>query len=242
MTVQNIAKENGYWLVVDSVSKSFGETDKVVNVINKLSFDVREGEFVSIFGPNGCGKTTLLNLIAGISVPQSGRIIKSSDDSPIGIVFQNYDKTLFPWKSCLENICFPLESAHSLNKKARYEKGLSVVSKLGLNAHGNEIYPLLAPEFYNNYLPFQWGEHIKTPKQLGWYMINFNMTPGQYNPSSHVNLSRSRESYIKYESALDPATSNYIIRPDNPCQITVLADCINFLAVEGGQATIKFAT
>ena len=117
-----------------------------------------------------------------------------------------------------------------------------VVSSLGLRAHDITIYPNLRPEFYNNYLPSQYGEHIKTPRDLGWYMFNFAITPGEQQPSGHFNSSTSRELYLDYVSAIDTALQLPIIRDNNPCDLLVVADCLNFLLFHKGQAVLKFST
>ena len=65
-------------------------------VLNQVSFDVKEGEFVTLLGPSGCGKTTILKIIAGIEKPDSGKIEwnnKSCETLPI--VWQEH--RLFPW-------------------------------------------------------------------------------------------------------------------------------------------------
>jgi len=116
------------------------------------------------------------------------------------------------------------------------------VSKLELRAHDIVIYPSLPPSFYNSYIPSRYGSSLKTPKDLGWYMLNFNINPGDFQPSGHINTSRSREFYLHYISAIDTATSQYIIRNDNPVDLIVLADCINFLLIKDGNATLRFST
>lgn len=67
---------NGH-LVVDSVFKSYvvSKNSSRVQVISDLSFSVASGEFISVFGPNGCGKTTLLRMIAGLEQPDSGSVL-----------------------------------------------------------------------------------------------------------------------------------------------------------------------
>lgn len=117
-----------------------------------------------------------------------------------------------------------------------------VVSSLGLRAHDVIIYPNLKPEFYNNYIPSQYGEHIKTPRDLGWYMFNFAHTPGEQQPSGHFNASTARELYLDYVSAIDTVANQPIIRPSNPCDLLVVADCINFLLFHKGNAVLKFST
>jgi hypothetical protein len=116
------------------------------------------------------------------------------------------------------------------------------ISKLSLLSNDIVIYPELQPEFYNNYIPLRYGAGIKTPKQLGWYMINFALNPGDYQPSGYLNVSLHRELYLKYTSAIDSATGNYIIRSDNPVDLIVLAEALNFLLVKDGNAALRFST
>ncbi|ACR80223.1 MULTISPECIES: ABC transporter ATP-binding protein [Kosmotoga] len=80
----------------EGVSKSFGNNQ----VIQNLYLSVTEGEFLSVLGSSGCGKTTLLRLLAGILKPDSGRI--ATNRSRIGFVFQ--DDRLIPWKNVLYNV------------------------------------------------------------------------------------------------------------------------------------------
>jgi len=117
-----------------------------------------------------------------------------------------------------------------------------VIKNMALRAHDIEIYPSLAPEFYNNYIPSQYGEHIKTPRDIGWYMINFAQKPGEQQPSGHFNVSRSRELYLFYQTALDNALSQPIIRVDNPVDLIVTTICINFVLYHNHNMVLKFTT
>ena len=74
-----------------------------------LDFD---GGITSVFGPNGCGKSTLINMISGLIPFDSGRVEiagKSQKEARIGYVFQNYRDSMFPWRSAYENIAYPLK-------------------------------------------------------------------------------------------------------------------------------------
>src|SRR5258706_14120309 len=68
-------------------------------------------KIVSVFGPNGCGKSTLINMVAGLIPIDSGEILfdgKSLADTKIGYVFQNYRDAMFPWMRTIDNIAYPL--------------------------------------------------------------------------------------------------------------------------------------
>lgn len=86
---------------------------KDFTAISNITFDVKEGEFLTLVGPSGCGKSTLLDLITGLTVPTSGRILIDGQEITgpgldRGIVFQQY--ALFPWKTARGNIEFGLEA------------------------------------------------------------------------------------------------------------------------------------
>ena len=79
---------------------------------DNFNLDIPKGKFVSIFGPNGCGKSTLINMIAGLIPIDAGEILfdgKSLAQIKIGYVFQNYREALFPWLRTIDNIAYPLK-------------------------------------------------------------------------------------------------------------------------------------
>ena len=100
---------------VQEISKTFkgrkkGDSENVV--LKDVSFDVQEGEFVSLLGPSGCGKTTTLTIIAGFQKPNGGKIVVNGKEvSKPGpdrsFMFQNY--ALFPWLKVGENIEYPMK-------------------------------------------------------------------------------------------------------------------------------------
>ena len=97
-------------LSVKNIQKSFGQN----TVLSDISFEVADGEFVSLLGPSGCGKTTLLRIIAGLEKSDHGTIALNNreitnlepSERDISMVFQSY--ALYPHKSVFENIAFPL--------------------------------------------------------------------------------------------------------------------------------------
>lgn len=100
---------------VEGITKSFkgrrkGDPENVV--LKDVSFEVQEGQFVSLLGPSGCGKTTTLTIVAGFQKPDKGRIVvngtqvkKPGPDR--SFMFQNY--ALFPWLKVGENIEYPMK-------------------------------------------------------------------------------------------------------------------------------------
>jgi NitT/TauT family transport system ATP-binding protein len=107
-------KKNENLLELRNISKSFSEK----KVLNNFNLIIKENEIVTIFGPNGVGKTTILNLIAGIIIPDKGNIFFNQNNN-VGFVFQNYRDSLLPWKNNLDNIAFPFELIKMDIKKRR---------------------------------------------------------------------------------------------------------------------------
>jgi len=128
---------------VQNISKSYWRDSMEIPVLQNISFDVPEGEFVGLMGPSGSGKTTLLNLIAGIDRPSQGAIIVSSTDVTrlnesqlakwrahnIGFVFQFYN--LLPVMTAFENVELPLLLT-KLTKKERREHVEFALKVVGL--------------------------------------------------------------------------------------------------------------
>jgi NitT/TauT family transport system ATP-binding protein len=110
-------------LEVRDLDQSFPREDgSTLTVLDHVSFDVKDKEFVCILGSSGCGKTTLLRLIAGLDTARSGSIILEGEEitgtSPkVGFVFQEY--SLFPWRNVIDNIAFGLEMK-GIPKEERY--------------------------------------------------------------------------------------------------------------------------
>ncbi len=123
-------------LRLERVSKSFARTDAadVTNALQDISLEVRTGEFISIVGASGCGKSTILRLIAGLIMPTTGTL--TLDGRPItgtaperGMVFQK--PTLFPWLTVEQNVSFSLRMTH--NTEGMEEKVEKLVKMAGLD-------------------------------------------------------------------------------------------------------------
>ena len=105
---------------VENLYKSYINKNEKVNVLNNITFDVFEGEFVSIVGTSGCGKTTLLNIIAQLDKQSSGSVTYNLlDKKSIGYMFQ--DSALFPWLTIEKNSLLGCEIKNIVNKDYVYE-------------------------------------------------------------------------------------------------------------------------
>ncbi|PID96592.1 MAG: nitrate ABC transporter ATP-binding protein [Actinomycetales bacterium] len=87
---------------LEAVSKSFNGH----RVLSELSFHLQEGEIVGLLGRSGVGKTTVLQVISGLTPPDSGSVRVAA--SRIGYIFQ--EPRLIPWKTAMQNVCFPLKA------------------------------------------------------------------------------------------------------------------------------------
>ncbi|MFK0072014.1 ABC transporter ATP-binding protein [Arthrobacter woluwensis] len=101
-------------LVVEHLAKSYQVRDRAIPVIASLSFTVQPGEIVSIVGPSGIGKTTLLKCLTGLQGITSGRITlhgREVNGPPEGmaLVFQEYTRSLMPWLTVEQNVLLPLK-------------------------------------------------------------------------------------------------------------------------------------
>jgi NitT/TauT family transport system ATP-binding protein len=117
-------------VTIRGLSKSFGKTP----IYDKFDFDIPRGKLMSVFGPNGCGKSTLINMVAGLIPVDAGEILfdgKPLSQIKFGYVFQNYREALFPWLRAFENIEYPLKMM-KVGKAARRAKVEALVARLGV--------------------------------------------------------------------------------------------------------------
>ncbi len=127
-------------LEISQVSKGYKEND----VLKLVSFDVEDGEFLSILGPSGCGKTTLLRILIGLLEPDTGQIFKDGIDitniSPaqrgMGIVFQNY--ALFENMTVIQNIEYALRINKKTKANARHT-AKEMMNVVGLNEQKDRL-------------------------------------------------------------------------------------------------------
>ncbi len=134
------AKDRAH-VTIRGLSKRFG---KAV-IYDKFNLDIPRGKLTSVFGPNGCGKSTLINMIAGLIPVDAGEILFDGQllrDIKFGYVFQNYREALFPWLRSIENIEYPLKlmKLGKAERRARTEKLVEHLGvKIDLNRYPYEL-------------------------------------------------------------------------------------------------------
>ena len=128
---------------IQNLTMSYYLKDRVVTALKGINLEIADGEFLVVVGLSGCGKTTLLNILAGFLSPTDGEILL--DGKPIaqaglmnrGVVFQEY--ALFPWRTALQNVEFGLEMKGVARNKRR-EIALKYLDLVHL-AKFTDIYP-----------------------------------------------------------------------------------------------------
>jgi NitT/TauT family transport system ATP-binding protein len=108
------------FITVRGLDKSFGGQV----LYRDFNLDLPRGKFTTIFGPNGCGKSTLINMMSGLVPFDAGNVRIGGKDfrsARIGYVFQNYRDSLFPWMRALENIEYPLR-VRGVSRAAQRER------------------------------------------------------------------------------------------------------------------------
>jgi NitT/TauT family transport system ATP-binding protein len=113
-----------------------------VDVYRNFDLTLREGEFVSIFGPNGCGKSTFINLISGMIPMDGGNVLyngKTIAQTRLSYVFQNYRDALFPWMRAIANIQYPLKIL-GMDRRARVRQVEELLAEFNIQIDLNR-YP-----------------------------------------------------------------------------------------------------
>ena len=108
------------WCSIEGIARAYGER----TVFRDLWFGVERGEFVALIGHSGCGKTTILNILAGLEAPDDGALVMdgheiSGPSLDRAVIFQSH--ALYPWLTALGNVAFALKSRHPKWSKAEIE-------------------------------------------------------------------------------------------------------------------------
>ena len=125
------------FITIRGLSKDFNGTV----IYDRFDLDLPQGEFISIFGPNGCGKSTLINMISGLMPMDAGQVLydgRTIQETRVSYVFQNYRDALFPWLRSIDNIHYPLKLL-GLSRRERDRRVEQLLAdfevKIDLNAY-----------------------------------------------------------------------------------------------------------
>ena len=144
MANKNGAKNKNYAIELRNVNKSFNVGDEEILVLKNISTEIEAGEFVSIVGPSGNGKSTLLNMITGIDRPTAGEIFVNGQavhamsenqlakwrGQQVGVIFQFFQ--MLPSLSLQQNVALPMEFLGKYSRKERHERSLHLLETVGL--------------------------------------------------------------------------------------------------------------
>ena len=191
---------------VREVSKSFTQqaAGASLQVLDRISFTVRDNEFFSIIGPSGCGKTTLLRILGGLIPPDSGEVVidgrRVTGPGPErAIVFQNF--ALLPWEDVLTNVAFPLE-ARGVPKPERERIAREKIALVGLA--GFERY-------YPHQLSGGMQQRVGIARALAanpkYLLMDERTRPGRVGEVVEIPFPRPRDPDIRYRPQFAEVTS-----------------------------------
>jgi putative ABC transport system ATP-binding protein len=134
-----------------NIVKSFPVGNDEITILHDISLDIQQGEFVSIVGPSGNGKSTLLNMVTGIDRPSDGEVVVTGRPvhamsenelakwrgQDVGIIFQFFQ--MLPSLSLLQNVVLPMEFAKKFSRAERRERAMELLDIVGLADQANKL-------------------------------------------------------------------------------------------------------
>ncbi len=147
----NESNNNQPIVSLKNIAKNFPVGNDEVTVLHDISLDIHKGEFVSIVGPSGNGKSTLLNMITGIDRPSAGQVVVTGRDihdmsenelakwrgQDVGIIFQFFQ--MLPSLSLLQNVVLPMEFAKKYNASERRDRAMQLLEMVGLDDQAHKL-------------------------------------------------------------------------------------------------------
>jgi len=151
MSSNNETKKAQPIVSLKNIYKSFPLENDEVAVLQDISLDIHQGEFVSIVGPSGNGKSTLLNMITGIDHPSKGEVIVTGRavhamsenelakwrGQEVGIIFQFFQ--MLPSLSLAQNVALPMEFARKFSRAERRDRAMHLLGLVGLVDQANKL-------------------------------------------------------------------------------------------------------
>ena len=151
MSSKNGSGHNKTMIELKDIVKTFPVGDDDLTILHGISLNIQQGEFVSIVGPSGNGKSTLLNMVTGIDRPTSGEVIVSGRSvhdmsenqlakwrgQEVGIIFQFFQ--MLPSLSLLQNVVLPMEFANKFKRAQRRERAMELLELVGLADQANKL-------------------------------------------------------------------------------------------------------
>lgn len=133
------------FICVEGLSKRYLSAGRQVTVFEDLRFSIREGEFLTVVGPSGCGKSTLLKIISGLVPASDGRVmfegkLMTEPRPEMLYVFQQYEKSIFPWLTVRENVGFGLKKRGELDAASKAGRVRRFIDRVGLAGY-EHYYP-----------------------------------------------------------------------------------------------------
>jgi hypothetical protein len=217
-------------VTVNTLGLTNGYTFAAALPATNITADQYTANFVSFTGLG-------LDFAASLGAPVTGATVISVNQLNYVLQSHAYPPLIGTFVSVLIPTAAEIDAAlPSAFAQSTYYSYTPTLTAITIEAHGVPLYNAIPAVFFNQYVPYNYGgSHIQTPYDVGAYMITFNLYPGSYQPSGHVNISRAREFYFNYVSATVGSTVP-------SADLSIVAVAINFLLISDGSAVLRYST
>ena len=130
---------------VAHLRKVYRRNDRDYEALRDITLDIKGGEFLSLVGPSGCGKTTLLGCVSGLRSVSGGKVfvkdrLVTGPTREMALIFQDYGRTLLPWRKALGNVMFGMENRPEIPRREYQSRAREALASVGL-ADFEQSYP-----------------------------------------------------------------------------------------------------